>query len=346
MEQKSSKKRYKIIFSILISILIIMVVAFFVIRNTVFKPFEIEKTEYLYIDKQTSYENVVEQLKKIGLPSEKFFRLLSERMNYGDKLKTGRYAVKKGATMPEIIRDLRSGRQASLNITFNNIRTKENLAGRLSNQLMMDSLELLDALRDEVKTRELGFDDATIVCMFIPNTYEVYWDTGVDNFLNRMKTEYNRFWNDNRTRKAESVGLSPVQVSILASIVEEEATYSDEYATVAGLYLNRLKKGMRLEADPTVKFAIGDFSIRRILFRHLEIESPYNTYRNTGLPPGPIRIPSIKAIDATLSPEENNYLFMCAKDDLSGRHNFSVTHAEHARNAARYQRALNERRIY
>ncbi|MDD4536342.1 MAG: endolytic transglycosylase MltG, partial [Petrimonas sp.] len=142
------------------------------------------------------------------------------------------------------------------------------------------------------------------------------------------------------------IGLSPVQVSTLASIVEEEATYSDEYPVVAGLYLNRLKKGMRLEADPTVKFAVGDFSLRRILFRHLEVESPYNTYRNTGLPPGPIRIPSIQAIDGTLSPQQHNYLFMCAKEDLSGRHNFAATHAEHSRNAARYQRALNERGIF
>ena len=161
-----------------------------------------------------------------------------------------------------------------------------------------------------------------------------------------MKKEYDRFWNDNRKSKAENIGLSPVQVSTLASIVEEEATYPDEYPVIAGLYLNRLKKGMRLEADPTVKFAVGDFSLRRILFRHLEVESPYNTYKNTGLPPGPIRIPSIKAIDGTLSPQQHNYLFMCAKEDLSGRHNFAATHAEHARNAARYQRALNQKGIY
>ena len=221
--------------------------------------------------------------------------------------------------MPDVIRMLRSGNQTPVSITFNNMRTKENLAGRISQQLMMDSIELLNALNDAEKVKELGFNENTLVAMFVPNTYEVYWDTSVDNLLSRMKKEFDRFWNNDRKANAEKLGLSPIQISTLASIVEEEATYSDEYPIVAGLYLNRLKKGMRLEADPTVKFAVGDFSLRRILFRHLEVESPYNTYKNTGLPPGPIRIPSIKAIDGTLSPQSHNYLFMCAKDDLSGR---------------------------
>src|SRR5690554_6850026 len=182
--------------------------------------------------------------------------------------------------------------------------------------------------------------------MFIPNTYQVYWDTSVKGLTDRMKKEYDAFWNSKRKKRAEEIGLTPLEVSTLASIVEEEATYADEYPIVAGLYLNRIKRGMRLEADPTVKYAVGDPTLRRILFKHLEVESPYNTYKNDGLPPGPIRIPSIKGIDAVLNPTEHNYLFMCAKDDLSGRHNFAVTHAEHARNARAYQRALNERGIY
>ena len=226
------------------------------------------------------------------------------------------------------------------------MRTVQDLAGRISQQLMLDSVTLLSALKDEKKVESLGFDTNTVVAMFIPNTYEVYWNTSLDNLLTRMKKEYNTFWNESRKAKAKNIGLSPVEVSTLASIVEEEATYSDEYPIVAGLYLNRLKRGQRLQADPTVKFAVGDFSLRRILFVHLDVESPYNTYRNDGLPPGPIRIPSIKGIDATLSPADHKYLFMCAKDDLSGRHNFATTHAEHMRNAARYQRALNEKKIY
>ena len=346
MEQKPKKKGRSIFLWIGVALLLIVIAGVIVVRQTIFKPFNLEETAYIYIDKEKNYEDVVLQLKKAGLPSEQMFRLLAERMNYPANVKTGRYAVKDGMTMPDVIRTLRSGNQTPVSITFNNMRTKENLAGRISQQLMMDSTELLNALNNEAKINDLGFNDATVVAMFIPNTYEMYWDTGVNSFLDRMKKEFDRFWNADRKTKAEKLGLSPIQVSTLASIVEEEATYSDEYPIVAGLYMNRLRKGMRLEADPTVKFAVGDFSLRRILFRHLEVESPYNTYKNTGLPPGPIRIPSIKAIDGTLSPQSHNYLFMCAKDDLSGRHNFAITHAEHARNAAAYQRALNERKIY
>ena len=346
MEQKPKKKGRRIFLWIGVALFLIVIAGVIVVRQTIFKPFNLEETAYIYIDKEKNYEDVVLQLKKAGLPSEQMFRLLAERMNYPANVKTGRYAVKDGMTMPDVIRTLRSGNQTPVSITFNNMRTKENLAGRISQQLMMDSTELLNALNNEAKINDLGFNDATVVAMFIPNTYEMYWDTGVNSFLDRMKKEFDRFWNADRKAKAEKLGLSPIQVSTLASIVEEEATYSDEYPIVAGLYMNRLRKGMRLEADPTVKFAVGDFSLRRILFRHLEIESPYNTYKNTGLPPGPIRIPSIKAIDGALSPQSHNYLFMCAKDDLSGRHNFAITHAEHARNAAAYQRALNERKIY
>ncbi|OPZ95015.1 MAG: putative aminodeoxychorismate lyase [Firmicutes bacterium ADurb.Bin419] len=346
MEQKPKEKSRKIFLWIVITLLLIAIVGIITVRQTIFKPFNLKETAYIYIDKEKNYEDVISQLKKANLPSEQMFRLLSERMNYYNNVKTGRYAIKDGMTMPDVIRMLRSGNQTPVSITFNNMRTKENLAGRISQQLMMDSIELLNALNDAEKVKELGFNENTLVAMFVPNTYEVYWDTSVDNLLSRMKKEFDRFWNNDRKANAEKLGLSPIQISTLASIVEEEATYSDEYPIVAGLYLNRLKKGMRLEADPTVKFAVGDFSLRRILFRHLEVESPYNTYKNTGLPPGPIRIPSIKAIDGTLSPQSHNYLFMCAKDDLSGRHNFAITHAEHSRNAARYQQALNQKGIY
>jgi len=346
MEQKPKRKGRKIFLWAVLSLLMIVIVGAVVVRKTIFKPFNLEETVYIYIDNEKNYEEVITQLKKADLPSEQLFRILSERMNYPGNIKTGRYAIKDGMTMLDVIRVLRAGNQTPVKLTFNNVRTREDLAGRISQQLMMDSALLANALNDPEKIKEAGFDENTLPALFIPNTYEVYWDTSIDHLLNRMKKEYDRFWDDARKSKAEKIGLSPVQVSTLASIVEEEATYSEEYPVVAGLYLNRLKKGMRLEADPTVKFAVGDFSLRRILFRHLEVESPYNTYRNTGLPPGPIRIPSIQAIDGTLSPQQHNYLFMCAKEDLSGKHNFAATHAEHARNAARYQRALNERGIF
>jgi len=347
MEQKKKNIRRKSFFLISGILLLLVIMAGIYAYSVIFRPVALKETIYIYIDQEKNYENVVTQLKENEfLPSEKIFRLLAERMNYPAKVKTGRYAISDGMTMPEVIRLLRSGNQTPVDLTFNNMRTRENLAGRISQQLMMDSVTLLNALKDPATAEKYGFNESSFLSMFIPNTYEVYWNTGTGNLLDRMKSEYDTFWSEARREKAEKIGLSPLEVSTLASIVEEEATYADEYPVVAGLYLNRLQKEMRLEADPTVKFAVGDFSLRRILYKHLEVESPYNTYKNSGLPPGPIRIPSIRAIDGTLSPQQHNYLFMCAKEDLSGRHNFAVTHAEHARNAARYQKALNERGIY
>ena len=347
MKKEQSKKRSKSLYWVIGILFLVVVFSGVYLYSVIFKPVQLNETVYVYIDSQTNYEAVVRQLKeKKALSSERIFDLLARQMKYPQAVKTGRYAVTDGMNILDVLRTLRSGKQAPVNLTFNNIRTKENLAGRLSQQLMADSLSILDVLEDEEKALSFGFNEYTFVAMFLPNTYEVYWDTSVDRLFERMHREYTVFWNDARRNKASAIGLSLVEVSTLASIVEEEATFADEYPVVAGLYLNRLNKGMRLEADPTVKFAVGDFSLRRILYRHLEIESPYNTYKHTGLPPGPIRVPSIQAIEAVLSPQQHSYLFMCAKDDLSGRHNFAVTHAEHARNAARYQRALNERGIF
>ena len=347
MEQLKKRNRKRIFIWIAsITLLLIVAIAAF-LYSLVFKPIELTEEVYIYIDEERDYETVVDQLKeKVELPNEDVFRLLADRMNYPNMVKTGRYAIEDGMTMPDLIRALRSGSQVPINLTFNNIRTMENLAGRLSSQLMADSISILDVLNDTSVAAKYGFNEQTFGSMFIPNTYEVYWDTNVESLIERMKREYDSFWNTERRAKAEKLGLTPLEVTTLASIVEEEATYTDEYPIVAGLYINRLNRGMRLEADPTVKFAVGDATLRRILFKHLEVESPYNTYKIDGLPPGPIRIPSTSAINATLSPAQHNYIFMCAKDDLSGRHNFAVTHAEHARNARAYQRALNERGIY
>ncbi|MDD2327543.1 MAG: endolytic transglycosylase MltG [bacterium] len=347
MKQGNKRKKHTpILWTAGILSLVLLAAAIYLYR-LIFAPFLPEETVFIYIDEEKDYEEVVGQLdEKAGLPSGKIFRLLAERMHYPNNVKSGRYAIDPGMTMPDVIRLLRSGNQAAVKLTFNNIRTSEDLAGRLAQQLMVDSLTLLQSLRDPLVAENYGFSPENFVAMFIPNTYEVYWSTNVEGLLMRMKKEYERFWNDTRRKKAGKLNLTPEEVSTLASIVEEEATYTDEYPIVAGLYLNRLKRGMRLEADPTVKFSVGDFSLRRILYSHLEVESPYNTYKRAGLPPGPIRIPSIAAIEATLSPGQHDYLFMCAKDDLSGRHNFAVTHAEHARNAARYQRALNQRGIF
>jgi UPF0755 protein len=347
MKQLKKRKRKKTIIWTASILTLLMVATLAFLYSMLFKPIELTETAYIYIDDDRDYEEIIEQLQeKVTLPNEDIFRLLADRMNYPNMVKTGRYAIEDGMTMPDLIRRLRSGSQVPINLTFNNIRTMENLAGRLSSQLMADSVSILNVLNDTSVATTYGFNEQTFGAMFIPNTYEVYWDTSIENLINRMKKEYDSFWNAERRAKAEKVGLTPIEVTTLASIVEEEATYADEYAIVAGLYINRLNRGMRLEADPTVKFALGDPSLRRILFKHLEVESPYNTYKIDRLPPGPIRIPSTTSIEATLSPTQHNYIFMCAKDDLSGRHNFAVTHAEHARNARAYQRALNERGIY
>ena len=286
MKKKSKRKRYKKSWWIFSFAVLLMLGAIFYLRNTILQPFTPATPVYIYIDERKDFEDIVHQLKeKANLPSEKIFRILAKRMKYSSNIKTGCYAVKNGMTMMELIRILRSGRQTPVNVTFNNIRTKADLASRLSQQLMVDSISLITALNDPEKVQKLGFDTGTVVCMFIPNTYEVYWDIGVDKLLSRMKREYDLFWNEERKAKAKKIGLTPVEVTILASIVEEEAIYPDEYPVIAGLYLNRLNRGMKLEADPTVKFAVGDFSLRRILFKHLEVDSPYNTYKYAGLPP-------------------------------------------------------------
>ena len=187
----------------------------------------------------------------------------------------------------------------------------------------------------------MGFTSQTIPAMFIPNTYEMYWNISAGKLMQRMKREYTAFWTETRRSRAEKAGISPVEAAILASIVEEESAATEEYSIIAGLYINRLHRGMPLQADPTVKFALGNFTLHRILHEHLNVDSPYNTYLYSGLPPGPIRIPSIAGVDAVLNYSKHHYLYMCAKEDFSGKHNFAASLAEHNRNAGRYQAALN-----
>jgi len=341
------KKTTKAILIVIVSILLIGAGAGAYIYSVISTGFDISKTVYVYIDEDKDYDKLLSQIRDSAKVADLGnFEMVSDRLGYKDNLRTGRYAVKPGMTVLDLVRTLRNGNQTPTKLTFNNIRTKEDLAERISEQLMFSKEELLSLLNNEAKCKEFGFDTKTIVAMFIPNTYEFYWDINVNTFLSRMGREYKQFWNEKRTAKAQEMGLTPVQVSTLASIVEEECFYTDEYPIVAGLYYNRLQKGMLLQADPTVKFAVGDFSLQRVLNRHLEADSPYNTYKYAGLPPGPIRIPSIKGIDSVLNYQKNDYLYMVAKEDFSGRHNFSKTLAEHNRFADKYRAALNQRRIY
>lgn len=305
------------------------------------------KNEYvLFIQAGATFEQVTESLKNNDvLISLKAFQWVSKKKEYSKSIKTGRYLLKKGMNTNQIVNMLKGGMQTPLNVTFNNVRTKEDLAGKVSKYLIADSLSILNLFYDENQIAKFGFNSENYRAMFIPNTYQFYWTTSAGEFAERMKTEFDRFWNDERRKKAENINLSPVEVTILASIVQSETARNEELARIAGLYINRLKRGQLLQADPTVKYAVGDFSLKRILNVHLEIDSPYNTYKYAGLPPGPINFPETSAIDAVLNFERHNYIYMCAKEDFSGYHNFAVTLAEHSRNAAKYRRELDKLKI-
>ncbi|MFV0584655.1 MAG: endolytic transglycosylase MltG [Parabacteroides gordonii] len=346
MNKKKQSKRNIIAGILLFFILLIAGVGVWGYRLAWAPNFMPQETVYIYIGKDKSFTDLCRQLQdsadcsRIGS-----FKQLAGMLKYQANIRTGRYAVSPGMSNLQLLNDLRRGHQVATRLTFNNIRFKEDLAERLDEQLMLDKDELLSLLNDSAYCDSLGFTTETITSLFIPNTYEVYWNIPADKLMQRMKREYIAFWTDVRLEKAKAIGLTPAEVATLASIVEEETAASDEYPIVAGLYLNRLHRGIPLQADPTVKFAVGDFTLQRILFEHLEVDSPYNTYKHAGLPPGPLRIPTIKGMDSVLNYMKHNYLYMCAKEDFSGRHNFAATLAEHNRNANRYRAELNRRKI-
>jgi UPF0755 protein len=230
--------------------------------------------------------------------------------------------------------------QVPVRITFNNVRLISELGPRITRNTVVTPIEFDDAVDRFVKNNTEGFTQDNILCMFIPNTYEVYFNISADELVERMHEEYLKFWNDGRKQKAQDIGLTPIEVSILASIVRAEASKEEEAPIIAGLYLNRLKRDIALQADPTLVFAVKDFSLKRVLNIHKEVDSPYNTYTHTGLPPGPINMPGITFIEAVLNADKNNYIYMCAKEDFSGAHNFATNLTEHNKNAAKYQRAL------
>jgi len=342
------KKKIVTITSIFTGIFIICGVTLYLYIDSVISTrFNIDEKVSLYIGSEKSYDKLIQDLiTDARIENIDNFERLADVLKYRDNLKTGHYIVEPEMTALELVRKLRSGSQDPIRLTFNNIRTKEDFVVRISEQLMFSEAMLSPTLNDSLVYSGFGLSADNFVAMFIPNTYEVYWDMTPIRFLEKMQKEYVSFWNEKRKAKAEEIGLTPVQVSILASIVEEECTFADEYPIVAGLYLNRLRRGQLLQADPTVKFAVGDFSITRVLNKHLETDSPYNTYIYKGLPPGPIRIPSIKGIESVLNYQKSDYLYMCAKEDFSGRHNFAKTLAEHNRNAGKYRAALNRLKIY
>lgn len=338
------KRRINILWGILLLTLFLIIFAVNRFYGVFFRPnIDLVNKEniIIYIPTGSDFDDVCRILGEEGLQSAESFRFTAKQKNYTENIKPGRYKLENKMSNNALVNMLRAGNQDPVHLVFNNVRTKEDLAAKIEKQLEFSADSLLRLLNNDSIAKSYGFTVEEFTSMFLPNTYQVLWNISPEKFLDRMKKEYDSFWNEQRILKASEMNMTPVQVSILASVVISETVKKDEMSKVAGVYVNRLNRGMKLEADPTVKFAIGDFELKRILFRHLEFDSPYNTYKYRGLPPGPIYLPDGHAIDAVLNYEKHDYIFMCAKDDFSGYHAFAKTNAEHERNAAKYHQALN-----
>ncbi len=306
-----------------------------------------QEDRYFAIPKGTTFKQLQNKLAEERIVNDLVsFSFLAKLKDLDTNVKNGMYLIKGDMTNIELINLLRSGAQTPVSMTFSNARLLSQLPKSLTNSLEIDSAHLAPLLLNDTTATYYGFSKETFISMFIPNTYEVYWTLTPKGLLDRMKQEYDRFWTEDRKQKAEQLGMTQMEVSTLASIVQGETNKMDEAPAIAGVYINRLKRRIPLQADPTLVFAIGDFSIRRILNKDKEFDSPYNTYKHYGLPPGPINMPSIPALEAVLNYESHNYLYFCAKADFSGYHAFAKTLREHNVNARKFQRALNLERIY
>lgn len=300
----------------------------------------------IYLDQDDNFDSLTVKIKATGkVEMNRGMRLAVQLLQYEDHVRPGCYDVGSGQCAWNVIRRLRAGDQIPIRLTIPQTWTKEQLAARLSRQLMADSASLASLFNDPEVLKAYETRPEMLVSLFVPDTYEVYWTITPEALLKRMAKEHKAYWTAERKALAEQQGLTPDEVAVLASIVDKETTNVDEMPMVAGMYLNRLRTNMPLQADPTVKFALGNFALRRLYNSHLACDNPYNTYKYTGLPPGPICVPSPQAINAVLHPAQHNYLYMCAKEDFSSAHNFAATYAEHLANARRYQQALNQRNI-
>ncbi len=306
-----------------------------------------QKNKVLLIPSGTTFDQLQSKLHQEDYVHDMLsFSVLSKLMKYDQNVKPGRYELHADMSNLEAIQLLRSGEQAPVNVTFNNVRLKPELAERLCENIQADAATFAALLNDSAVVARYGFNTENVLSMFVPNTYQFFWTTDEEALLERMHREYEKFWTAERRQKADSLNMTPTEVTILASIVESETNKPDEAPTVAGLYLNRLDRNIALEADPTLVFAAQDFTIKRVLNKHKEIDSPYNTYKYTGLPPGPIRVPSPRSVNAVLDHQDHNYIFMCAREDFSGYHNFATNLRAHNNNAQRYHRALSAAGIY
>lgn len=344
---KYAKSPVKLFLFILVSVLLISF-TFYVYQICYTPNILVGKDDrYIYIPNGANFDTVQRLLHEGEYVQDLIsFSFLSRLMEYDRNVKPGRYVLRSNMNNLSAIRFLRLGEQEPVRITFNNIRLITDLPPRITQNTGTSPAEFEAALVGFLARNTHGFNKNNILCMFIPNTYEVYYTITGEQLVERMYAEYKRFWNDTRTQQAKALGLTPIEVSVLASIVQAESVKREEAPIIAGLYLNRLRKGILLQADPTLVFAVGDFSLKRVLNEHKEVESPYNTYKYKGLPPGPINMPEISSIDAVLNYKPSDFIYMCAKEDFSGYHNFTASYSEHLKNAARYQQALTrEQRI-
>lgn len=329
----------------LFAILLIALVGMGIFGYAGFKGNAVDELHSIYVYSDADYPSVADSVKNHSRHNWAF-DLYAKRIDLSNNLKAGHYILEPQMNVIQIVRMLKLGLQTPVNVTINNVKTPQYLAGKLSRQIMADSVEIVRALTDQQTATKLGFSSPlTMFSMFIPNTYEFYWTVTPEEFIERMRKEYKRFWTEERDAKRKRSGLSRTEVMTLASIVYEETRKSDEMPRIAGVYINRLRQGIPLQADPTIKYALQDFGLRRILYRHLKYPSPYNTYVNRGLPPSPICMPSIEAIDAVLNFEKHDYIFFCARPTFDGYHNFARTLKEHNANAKAYQAELNKRKI-
>lgn len=342
----NTKHKRALLISIFSLTIVLTMISYMYSQLFVLRP-NITKTTHLYIDPNDNIDSIYAKLKTKGnLKNINGFKWMTTLKSYDKYIKTGKYAILPNENILTIFNHLYRGQQTPTNITISSLRTIDQLISSISKQIMIDSTEIAKIFNDSTIYTKDGFNKETLPTLFIPNTYQVYWNITAKDLYNRLYKEYRLFWNEERKSKAKKLAMTPTEITTLASIIEEETKNKQEKPIVAGLYINRLRKNIPLQADPTIKFALQDFTLRRIINSHLTIKSPYNTYINPGLPPGPIRITPPDAIDAVLNYRKHDYIYMCAKEDFSGTHNFATTLSEHMQNARKYWNALNKKKIY
>jgi UPF0755 protein len=342
----SKKKKTKSRIGLWLFTVIIFVALFFLYQFLGSNTGDLHSGDYLYIKTGSNYEAVKKNLTQNGfIKNEWSFNLLAQQIDYPSKIKAGKYHIAKGMSNLEMLRMLRSGKQTPVKLVLTKLRTRQDFLNIIAAKLETDTLQLKQLFKDATFLAAYHLDSNTSFCAIMPDTYEFWWNVTAERLFKKIAASYLLFWTEERIEKAKNLHLYPSQVIILASIIEEETNYNPEKDTIASVYLNRLKKGMMLQADPTARFAFGDFSIKRITALQTNFPSPYNTYTVKGLPPGPICTPSKKTIEAVLNAAPTDYLYFCAKATMNGSHSFAKDYATHQQNARKFQQALNERGI-